>query len=263
MKKFIFVLTFCAIGFILFSCNQKKQGEVNNSTSDSQMENPAAEGFDAAGSDQKAIEIADKVMVAMGGRKNWDKERFFKWNFFNARMLWWDKQTGDVRIEMKNEDSTIILVNIMNEQGRLFNKGIEETQPDSVEKYMKRGKGIWINDAYWLFMPFKLKDSGVTLTYVGEDTTQAGVRSDVLQLTFKNEGNTPQNKYHVWVDQSDNLIKQWAYFSENTMEAPNFITPWNDYKQYGSLLLGGDRGERDISDIEVTNNMDESIFRGL
>ncbi len=263
MKKFIFVLACCTIGFAYYSCNQKKQQEVDNSSSDIQVENPPADGFDVEGSDQKAIDIADKVMLAMGGRKNWDKERFFKWNFFGFRTLWWDKQTGDVRIKMNNADSTIILVNIVNDQGRLFNRGIEETHPDSVVKYMKQGKGIWINDAYWLFMPFKLKDSGVTLTYVGEDTTQTGFSADVLQLTFKNVGNTPQNKYHVWVDRSDNLIKQWAYFSENTMEKPNFITPWDDYKQYGSLLLGGDRGDRDISDIEVTNNMDESLFRGL
>ena len=31
-------------------------------------ENPAAEGVDAAGSDAKAIEIAEGVMAAMGGR---------------------------------------------------------------------------------------------------------------------------------------------------------------------------------------------------
>lgn len=240
---------------VLFACEIKKNNE-----SKAVDDNPFAEGFDLAGSDDRAIEIADKVMLAMGGRKNWDNERFFKWNFFNARTLWWDKLKGDVRIQMHNSDSTIILINIFDESGRVFSNGSELTQVDSAAKYLKRGKGIWINDSYWLFMPFKLKDSGVTLSYVGEDTTQMGQASDVLQLTFKNVGNTPQNKYHIWVDQSDNLIKQWAFFRENVMEEPNFITPWEDYKLYNSIYLAGNRGQREITDIEVYDKMEESVF---
>ena len=34
--------------------------------------NPPEEGFNAAGSDPKAIAIADKTMTAMGGREAWD-----------------------------------------------------------------------------------------------------------------------------------------------------------------------------------------------
>ena len=109
-------------------------------------------------------------------------------------------------------------------------------------------------------MPFKLKDSGVTLTYVGDDTTQTGIAADVLQLTFEDVGNTPKNKYHVWVDRSDNLIKQWAFFRENDMEDPNFVTPWVDYKKYGSIFLSGDRGKRKITNIEVLEDIEESIF---
>ena len=257
MKNLILL---CALYTFWFSCEQKKSGsDITGET----VENPAAEGFHATGSDERPIVIADEVMQAMGGRKNWDKERFFSWNFFGFRKLWWDKQTGDVRIAMTDTDSTSILVNIFTDKGSLYKGGEEVEQPDSVLKYMKQGKGIWINDAYWLFMPFKLKDSGVTLTYVKEDTTQAGVLSDVLQLTFKDVGNTPQNKYQVWVDKSDSLIKQWAYYSENTMDTPNFITPWDDYKQYGSILLAGDRGQRDITEIFVSNNMDLSLFTGF
>ncbi|MCK5703906.1 MAG: hypothetical protein KAI29_22260, partial [Cyclobacteriaceae bacterium] len=182
------------------------------------------------------------------------------WNFFGSRSLWWDKLNGDVRIQMHKADSTLILVNIFDGTGRVYSNGEEMNHPDSLSKYLKRGKGIWINDAYWLFMPFKLKDSGVTLTYVGEDTTQAGIAADVLQLTFEGVGNTPQNKYHVWVDRSDNLIKQWAFFRENDMAEPNFTTPWIDYKEYGSIILSGDRGKRKITNIAVLEYMDESIF---
>jgi hypothetical protein len=213
-----------------------------------------------AASDEKAMEIADKVMEAQGGRKSWDTTRFLSWNFFDMRTLWWNKQTGDVRIEMNDPGNTIILLNIHDESGKVKRNNEIMTDPDSVSFYIKRGKGMWINDSYWLFMPFKLKDSGVTLTYVGEDSTEMGVSSDVLQLTFENVGNTPQNKYHIWVDKSDNLVKQWAFYRENTMEEPNFITPWLGYDKYGNVLLAGDRGERDITNIEVRSEFDPSIF---
>ena len=243
---------------ILYSCNKKSGND--HKTENIHDENPAADGFNMEASDPKAIDIADEVMQAMGGRKNWDNERYFTWNFFGVRTLWWDKLEGDVRIQMHNSDSTKILININNGAGRVFLNGRESSHPDSLSKYLKRGKGIWINDAYWLFMPFKLKDSGVTLKYIGEGTTQTGIESTILQLTFENVGNTPQNKYHIWVDKSDNLIKQWAFYRENNMDEPNFITPWVGYEKYGSLLLAGDRGQRKISDIDVPEYMHPSVF---
>ena len=253
------LLIFAIGALILFSCesNEKKGSQVTHEP------NPPAPGFNESGSDAKAVDIADQVMEAMGGRKNWDNEQFFTWNFFGARSLWWDKLKGDVRVETHNADSIIVLLNIFDDTGRVSVRGQEYTQADSVAKYVKRGKAWWINDGYWLFMPFKLKDTGVTLTYVGEDTTQSGNPSDVLQLTFEDVGNTPQNKYHVWVDKSDHLVKQWAFFRQNDMEEPNFITPWVDYKKYGSIVLSGNRGQRQITDIEVAEYMDESIFKSF
>ena len=62
-------------------------------------ENPPAEGFDLAGSDAEAIRIADRVMLAMGGREAWDSTRHLRWKFFGRRLHVWDKHTGDLRIE--------------------------------------------------------------------------------------------------------------------------------------------------------------------
>jgi hypothetical protein len=253
MKKLLLLIICFGVLYACSTDNSKNASDKNA--------NPSADGFNLSGSDAKAIEIADKVMIAMGGRKSWDESRFFTWNFFGRRSLWWDKFTGDVRIKFHDADSLIILVNINDNSGKISKNGAEMVHPDSVSQYLDRGKGVWINDAYWLFMPFKLKDSGVTLTYVGEDTTQTGAVADVLQLTFKDVGNTPQNKYHVWVDRSDNLVKQWAFYRENDMDTPNFITPWVGYQKCGKVLLAGDRGERQITDIAAPENLDKSFFK--
>jgi hypothetical protein len=253
--KFLYLILFLAVTVV--SCESKNEGNSVKVNSDA---NPAAEGFDQQGSDPKAIAIADQVMQAMGGRKNWDEERYFRWNFFGYRTLWWDKLTGNVRIEVHNEDSMKILLNIFDDSGRVSIGGEEMVHADSVAKYVNKGKGMWINDSYWLFMPFKLKDSGVTLTYVAADTLEGNMAFDVLKLTFKDVGNTPQNKYHVWVDCNDHLVKQWAFFRQNNMEEPNFINPWNGYKKYNSIYLAGNRGQREITDIQIANHMDAAVF---
>lgn len=223
------------------------------------QKNPAAPGFDAAGSDAKAIEIADQVMENMGGRKNWDKTRYIAWNFFGNRKLIWDKWTGNVRVDNVNNDQTVLL-NINTDKGRIFKYGKEQTAPDSIAKFVKGGKGAWINDSYWLLMPFKLKDSGVTLKYLGEDKTQDGVEADVLQLTFKGVGNTPDNKYKVWVKKTNPMVWQWAYYPKFDAEKPGFIRPWTDYKQHGKIMISGERGDRDLTDIMVFDKLPESIF---
>jgi len=77
--------------------------------------NPSLPGFDEAGSDGRAIEVADAVMDRLGGRANWDATRFTTWRFFGLRLHVWDKWTGDLRFE---HDDLTVLVNIQSRKGR-------------------------------------------------------------------------------------------------------------------------------------------------
>ena len=253
-----YILLFSIIA--LSSCDSPSSSNQSDaSVSDTATTNPPASGFNAAASDEQAVQLADEVMQAMGGRTAWDTTRYFGWNFLGFRDLLWDKETGNVRIEVP-QDSAIYLVNVNNNTGRVVMRGEEIIQPDSLAKYVQAGKEIWINDSYWLFMPFKLKDSGVTLTYAGEDTLMGGGPAEVLELHFEGVGVTPQNKYKVFVDPEDHLVKQWAFYPEAAMDTPRFVLPWDGYETYGSLKLAGDRGERDISDIRVMNEVPEEEF---
>lgn len=248
----------------LVSCQSSDQSQENLTKVNPGLAetNPPAEGFDQAGSDSTAIQIADEVMQAMGGRQAWDSTRYITWNFFGNRSLLWDKHTGNVRIEVP-QDSAVYLINIQEDTGKVMMHGQEITNPDSLNKYVEQGKKIWVNDSYWLFMPFKLKDSGVTLTYVGEDTIQGGKQADVLELRFKNVGFTPENKYRVYVNKSDNLIKQWAYYPQASMDTPRFVTPWEGYQEYGNIMLAGNRGERDITNIQVMDTVPDALFTNM
>ncbi len=223
--------------------------------------NPSAPGFNLYESDIEAVKIADKTMEAMGGRRAYDGTRHFSWSFFGRRHLVWDKQTGQVRIDAPG-DSLIYLMNIHTNKGKVLQRGTEISHPDSLSSYLQKGKSMWINDSYWLVMPFKLKDSGVTLDYVKEDKLPSGAPAHVLQLTFKEVGVTPNNKYEVWVDQKDHLIKQWAFYRNADQQEPNAVWPWDNYQQYGQILLSADRSDnKGPRNVQVFDSLPEGVYQ--
>ncbi len=234
-----------------------------------QSENPPLPGFDAAGSDAKAVEIADQVMEKMGGRKNWDATRFVTWKFFGRRMHVWDKHTGNYRLEFQDrrtQSNMLVLMNLNTQKGRAWNSGEEITDADSLQKVLKQANSAWINDSYWVFMPYKLKDSGVTLKYHGEGKMTDESDAHILQLTFKDVGDTPQNRYLVYVNKSTMLVEQWDFFRNAEDEKPGFQIPWTNWKQYGKILLSDKRGqgrdgsERGHSDLAVFETLPAAVF---
>ena len=92
------------------------------------------------------------------------------------------------------------------------------------------------------------------------DTTEAGKTADVLQLTFEEVGKTPENKYYVFVDKDSRLVTQWQFFRQASDAEPGFTTPWQDYRNYGAILLSGDRGQRQLSDIRVLKEAPPNAF---
>ncbi|MFK7970302.1 MAG: DUF6503 family protein [Bacteroidia bacterium] len=221
--------------------------------------NPAAEGFNAAESDPEAIALADSVMKAMGGRRAWDNTRFIRWNFFGRRQLTWDKVGNKVRIDFKDQD-LMISTDLDRTKGWVIKDGAMVGDIKISVDWLKKARDIWINDSYWLVMPFKLKDSGVTLKYLGKDSTLDGKMAEVLQLTFNEVGVTPENKYKVYIDPETHLVNQWAFFEKAEDEEPVWALPWKDYKQTGEILLSGDRGKAMLSDVQVIDDLDPDFF---
>jgi hypothetical protein len=225
--------------------------------------NPPAPGFDLDGSDPRAIEIADRVMAAMGGRQAWDATRFLRWRFFGRRLHVWDKHSGDIRVEgvdSETDEPYVVLMNLHTLEGRAWRAGREVTAAEELAELLDLGEAVWINDSYWMFMPYKLKDSGVTLEYVGQGTMADGRAADVLELTFCEVGRTPENKYHVYVAKDSSLVEQWDFYAQAADSEPRFRVPWGNWQRYGQILLSDDRGERDQSEIGVFAELPASVF---
>lgn len=211
--------------------------------------------------DARADELADQVMEAMGGKDNYNNTRYITWRFFGRRLHVWDKYNGDIRVE--DGKGLVIIMNIQNREGGAWQDGQPIEDAALLKEKLDFGYGVWINDSYWLVMPYKLRDPGVHLSYTREDNMENGRPAYVLTLTFDaGIGLTPENKYEVFIDKETMLVEQWSFFKSFEDETPQFITPWLQWQRYGNILLSGDRGKYKHTDIAVYNELPAPAFEG-
>lgn len=210
--------------------------------------------------EEKAQRIAREVIDNMGGEKGWNDTRYLAWTF-NDQYQVWDKQQHRFRWEM---DSLVAVISTDTKDGNVYVVGRELQEGEEKQKLLERAYALWINNSYWLVMPFKLLDPGVNLTYLGEGKTMDGAPADMLEMTFNEVGLTPQNKYHVWVDKEQGLVTQWAFFRNYDDAEPSFTRRWSDYRDYGRIKLASDRSNPEsdfkLPHIAVPAQVPDEVF---
>ena len=219
--------------------------------------------------DPKAVELAERVLENLGGAEAWNNTRYITWTFFGSRFHLWDKHTGNFRVEWDDRESgerIVVISNLNTREGAAYRGGekiADETEHDNA---LQSAYAAWINDAYWMFMPYKMLDPGVNLRLRGEAETLSGRAADVIELTFpQGLGLTPQNKYHVYVARESGLIEQWDFFRHASQDEPDFQCAWTNWRRFGDILLSDDRGElrgRAVkhTEIAVFDELPESVF---
>lgn len=229
---------------------------------------PGALAIAAPQADAEGRAVAESVMEAMGGQTAWDGTRHLAWDFFgNGRQHYWDKWTGDVRIESaegQNRDgsrrpATLTLMNINTRTGRVWVDG-EEVFGEQLAARLETGWGWWVNDSYWMFMPYKLLDPGVNLTYKGEDLLEDDRAADVLELTFESVGVTPDNRYLIYVARDTGLVEQWSWFPDRGDVDPGFTRPWAGWEPFGNILLATDHGRGSDWKIAVYDELPAALY---
>ena len=188
----------------------------------------------AAQSDPKALELADRLMEALGGQAAWDAVHFVRFRFAGFRNHSWDKWTGRHRVEFTNRSGEhwIVIQNLNTRQGRVWKDG-QELSGEEATKGVEAGYGTWINDTYWLFMPYKLRDPGVTLEHAGT-VSEDGATYDKIALSFDNVGLTPGDRYWVFVNQANHRIEKWEYLLQGR-EPPPAVRTWEGWEEHGGL----------------------------
>ena len=209
--------------------------------------------------DPKAEELARAVMQKMGGQASWNATRYVRWDFFGGRRHWWDRFNGDIRIEAEQR---IVLMNIHTLKGRVWQDGQELAPGEELDEALVAGHQWWVNDSYWMFMPYKLLDPGVNLQYAGQREMEDGRPADVLEMTFgEGIGYTPQNRYEIFVAQDTGLVEAWSFYADASDAEPRFTMPWAGWERFGKILLANSRGRDKDWNISVPEELPESVFR--
>lgn len=212
--------------------------------------------------DLSALALADSVMTAMGGRDAWDSVPYVSFVFFGNRLWFWDKARDRFRVESEKRGYRIA-GRLDRTQTNLWLQDRVENHPDSLSKYARVAWEAWINDTYWLAMPFKLRDPGVRLTDLGVCQADSSTSARCMGMTFQSVGVTPDNRYKVYIDPVSYQVIRWDYFRHAGDTLPVMSTPWTDYRPYGRIMLSSGRGDRMLSDIALPTVLPDAIFEDV
>ena len=214
--------------------------------------------------DDRADQIADALMQALGGRENWEHARFIR--FVNVRhnrrtTFTWDRFEGRLRIDARNASGVpyVVLMNLHARQGRVFVEG-RPLRGTELSEYLKRAERMWTGATYWFLMPFKWKDPGVRLSYQGEETVD-GVLYDVVHLSFEGVGLTPGDQYWAYVNRETHLMDRFRFELESGAKGDY---RWGRWHRHKGLLFATERRSDDevirFEDIAVAESMPHALF---
>lgn len=107
---------------------------------------------------------------------------------------------------------------------------------DSVAQKINAG---FINDKYWLMMPYNLVWDQKAFQYTYKEKAVAPISHDTLQevtIVYGNQGGyTPGDAYDLFFG-DDYLLKEWNYRKGNQPE-PSMSTTWQDYTTSNGLKI--------------------------
>jgi len=228
--------------------------------------------------DSKALAVADEVMAAGGGEAGLASAKVLKFTFVyeqdgvvrSSRTHYWDRIGGRHRLEMIDRDGKNItcLTHLPSKEGVCAVDG-QGFMEEAAQPYLSKSYAIWINDTYWLLMPYKMKDPGVDLKFDGE-TKEGGKTYDKIQLSFDQVGLTPKDRYWAFVDRTTHRMDKWAFVLQDEKGEPGKGEPsvfkWTGWSKFGSLWLSTEKIAEDgkskvvFKDVAVFEALPDEIF---
>ena len=227
--------------------------------------------------DAESKEVVQSITDAMGGQQTWDRLPYFRFDFVVVKDMkevarfkhWWDKAHGRCRVEGPDDQGQTVtaIFNLADKKGRAFTEGIVETDTTNVKNIIENGYERWVNDTYWIMMPFKLHDPGVRLKHVRDQQDEGGGETyDVLELSFASGvGLTPQDRYWIYVNQRTHLIDRWEYLLTGQKPPPQGSS-WESWTSIGPIQLSLARRFKGkpvmirFENVATPTTMDETVF---
>lgn len=224
--------------------------------------------------DPKAEDVARTMMQALGGEDAWKAAHFVRFDFkvkaggkmeeANAHL--WDRKDGRYRLERMPKDGKreVVLFRIgdyeRHKSGTAYVNG-KKLEGQAAKKSLEDAYASYINDMWWLAMPWKWFDPGVNLRYqgakpCGKDTC------DEVELTFDHVGLTPGDTYHAFVSQKSHLMTHWDYILPSGEKG---AWDWQYGEDHGVKLAknhpsADHKMSIDMGEVRVLDSVDDAFF---
>jgi len=227
--------------------------------------------------DAASKEVVQSLTDAMGGQQTWDNLPYFRFDFVVVKdgkevarfRHWWDKAHGRCRVEGPDDQGQNVtaIFDLADKKGRAYTDGVVETDTTNIKSIIQNGYERWVNDTYWVMMPFKLHDPGTRVKHVRVHQDAGGGETyDVLELSFASGvGLTPQDRYWLYVNQKTHLIDRWEYVLTGQKPPPSGST-WESWTSIGPLQLSlarrfaGKPVMLRFENVAAPATMDETVF---
>ncbi len=153
------------------------------------------QAFDAAGSDPKAVAIAEQVRAAAGGDAAWAAAKEIQWSqaivqdgkLVELTRHSYDRWNGRHNYKGVEPDGTIkeAMYDVYERTGVGRAGGQQLMRDDANALKEEATRKLW-SDSYFLFLAFKLRDPGVKVAYKGERAKEGETAPtwDVLRVSF-------------------------------------------------------------------------------
>jgi hypothetical protein len=230
-----------AVSLLLAACGQATPGEDRGEAGPRHV-------FE----DPDVTRIWNDMMDVIAPDRGWERARYIEFDWVvgregqspSVRRHRWDRWDGIARVESVTGDGArqvAIFPTASPESGRVWMDGVE-VQGDDAANRLQGAYRSHINDSYWLLMPFKWNDEGVTARYLGEQTDDEGRRWEVVELYFdEGVGLTPQNRYHAFVNPDTRRMERWNFFRSAESESADIDTGWAEWRSVGPIQLSPSR----------------------
>jgi hypothetical protein len=228
--------------------------------------------------DPKAVEVERAMVQAMGGEDAWNASHFVRFDFkVNAggklvqdNHHLWDRKDGRYRIERtleggKHEVDLFTIADYERDKsGSAYVEG-KKLEGDEARKLLQGAYASYINDTWWLSMPWKWMATGANLKYIGTKT-RGPETFDVVEITFGNVGLTPGDMYHAFVSQKSHLMKHWEYTLSPNSPVAVKKDSWDwEYGDFHGVKLATNHIDPkkvtiNMGDVRVLDQVDDGFF---
>jgi hypothetical protein len=241
---------------------------------------PAA--FDKAGSDPKAIEIAEQVFTAAGGPGNWDKAKQIKWHqtvtadgkVTTDGVEAWDRWNARHYGALARQDGSTLKVGYdlygshaigFMEDAKHRKQNLDDA---SRGKAVQVAKDVFNMDTAILCLQFMMMSPGATLKYIGPaKDDQNNENYDELKVTFADPVRAGL-EFHPIVDRTTHVIQRIEIYKTGNPQKIGYTL--KDWTTAGGLKFATNRANMGysgetiaITDISVGNPEDDLFIAPL